>query len=149
MGRKYRDKAECRDCGPDALRGGWIDCRLHMPLGARSHAPLQTRNGWSLPTQLPLISHAPSDHHEGGCGRDSVIDRPGHARRGIPGHPRGHFRLRYDVTDSKGAMTLRRAGRLYPLKSVLPSPAGGSWPSSTSRRSRASPSTAASSSRPT
>ena len=29
---------------------------------------------------------------------------------------RGHFRLRYDVTDSRGAMTLRRAGRLYHLK---------------------------------
>ena len=29
---------------------------------------------------------------------------------------RGHFRVRYDVTDSKGAMTLRRAGRLYHLK---------------------------------
>jgi len=28
----------------------------------------------------------------------------------------GHFRLRYDVTDSKGAMTLRRAGRLYHRK---------------------------------
>ena len=28
----------------------------------------------------------------------------------------GHFRLRYDVTDSRGAMTLRRAGRLYHLK---------------------------------
>jgi transposase InsO family protein len=27
----------------------------------------------------------------------------------------GHFRLRYDVTDSKGAMTLRRAGRLHHL----------------------------------
>ena len=27
-----------------------------------------------------------------------------------------HFRLRYDVTDSKGAMTLRRGGRLYHLK---------------------------------
>jgi hypothetical protein len=34
------------------------------------------------------------------------------AGRGAP----GHFRLRYDVTDSKGAMTLRRAGRLYHLK---------------------------------
>jgi transposase InsO family protein len=33
-------------------------------------------------------------------------------RRGAP----GHFRLRYDVTDSKGALTLRRAGRLYHLK---------------------------------
>src|SRR5439155_7037719 len=29
---------------------------------------------------------------------------------------KGHFRLRYDVTDSKGAMTLRRGGRLYHLK---------------------------------
>jgi hypothetical protein len=28
----------------------------------------------------------------------------------------GHFRLRYDTTDSKGAMTLRRAGRLHHLK---------------------------------
>jgi hypothetical protein len=28
----------------------------------------------------------------------------------------GHFRLRYDITDSRGAMTLRRAGRLYHLK---------------------------------
>jgi transposase InsO family protein len=29
---------------------------------------------------------------------------------------RGHFRLRYDITDSLGAMTLRRGGRLYHLK---------------------------------
>ena len=34
------------------------------------------------------------------------------AGRGAP----GHFRLRYDVTDSKGAMTLRRAGRMHHLK---------------------------------
>jgi hypothetical protein len=36
----------------------------------------------------------------------------------LPASPgaRGHFRLRYDVTDSKGAMTLRRSGRLYHLK---------------------------------
>jgi len=27
----------------------------------------------------------------------------------------GHFRLRYDVADSKGAVTLRRAGRLHHL----------------------------------
>ena len=27
----------------------------------------------------------------------------------------GHYRLRYDVTDGKGAMTLRRAGRLHHL----------------------------------
>ena len=33
------------------------------------------------------------------------------AGRGAP----GHFRLRYDVTDAKGTITLRRAGRLYHL----------------------------------
>ena len=47
---------------------------------------------------------------------------PGEAYRATPkAHPAGrgapgHFRLRYDVTDSKGAMTLRRGGRLYHLK---------------------------------
>ena len=47
---------------------------------------------------------------------------PGDAYRATPtAHPvgrgaPGHFRLRYDVTDKKGAMTLRRAGRLYHLK---------------------------------
>ncbi len=30
--------------------------------------------------------------------------------------PSGHFRLRHGTTDSKGAMTLRRAGRLHHLK---------------------------------
>ncbi len=34
------------------------------------------------------------------------------AGRGAP----GHFRLRYDVTDGKGAITLRRGGRLHHLK---------------------------------
>ena len=47
---------------------------------------------------------------------------PGEAYRATPralpsgSGGRGHFRLRYDVTDSKGALTLRRAGRLYHLK---------------------------------
>ena len=47
---------------------------------------------------------------------------PGEAYRATPwalpsgSGVRGHFRLRYDVTDSKGAMTLRRAGRLHHLK---------------------------------
>ncbi len=40
---------------------------------------------------------------------------------------RGHFRLRYDVTDSKGAMTLRRAGRLYHLNRRRDP---GRWPGS-------------------
>jgi transposase InsO family protein len=47
---------------------------------------------------------------------------PGEAYRAIPADRpsgragQGHFRLRYDTTDSKGAMTLRRAGRLHHLK---------------------------------
>jgi transposase InsO family protein len=47
---------------------------------------------------------------------------PGEAYRATPkalpsgSGARGHFRLRYDVTDSRGAMTLRRGGRLYHLK---------------------------------
>jgi transposase InsO family protein len=47
---------------------------------------------------------------------------PGEAYRATPralpsgSGARGHFRLRYDVTDSKGAITLRRAGRLHHLK---------------------------------
>ena len=47
---------------------------------------------------------------------------PGEAYRATPkAHPvgrgaPGHFRLRYDIADKKGAITLRRAGRLYHLK---------------------------------
>ena len=47
---------------------------------------------------------------------------PGEAYRATPralpsgAAARGHFRLRYDVTDRNGALTLRRAGRLYHLK---------------------------------
>jgi transposase InsO family protein len=46
---------------------------------------------------------------------------PGEAYRAMPkalpsNAGRAHFRLRYDVTDKKGALTLRRGGRLYHLK---------------------------------
>ena len=47
---------------------------------------------------------------------------PGEAYRATPkalpsgSGARGHFRLRYDATDSRGAMTVRRSGRLYHLK---------------------------------
>ena len=46
---------------------------------------------------------------------------PGEAYRAIPKDQpsgprgRGHFRLRYDTTDGKGTITLRRAGRLHHL----------------------------------
>lgn len=51
---------------------------------------------------------------------------PGEAYRATPralpsgSGVRGHFRLRSDVTDSKGAITLRRAGRLHHLKIGAP-----------------------------
>ena len=61
----------------------------------------------------------------------------------------GHFRLRSDVTDSKGAMTLRGRAGCTTSRSAPPMPAGGSSRSSTSRRSRSSPSTPARSSRAT
>ena len=47
---------------------------------------------------------------------------PGEAYRAIPkarpssSGSRGHFRLRYDTTDGKGAITLRRGGRMHHLK---------------------------------
>jgi transposase InsO family protein len=47
---------------------------------------------------------------------------PGHAYRATPkaapasnGHAQGHYRLRYDRLDTKGRMTLRRAGRMHHL----------------------------------
>jgi transposase InsO family protein len=47
---------------------------------------------------------------------------PGQAYRATPkaipaanGHPQGHYRLRYDRLDTKGRMTLRRAGRMHHL----------------------------------
>jgi transposase InsO family protein len=50
---------------------------------------------------------------------------PGDAYRATPkalpssSGGRGHFRLRYDVTDGKGAMTLRRGGRLHHLNAGI------------------------------
>jgi transposase InsO family protein len=47
---------------------------------------------------------------------------PGHAYRATPktapasnGHAPGHYRLRYDRLDTKGRMTMRRAGRMHHL----------------------------------
>jgi transposase InsO family protein len=47
---------------------------------------------------------------------------PGQAYRATPkaapasnGHPPGHYRLRYDRLDTKGKMTIRRAGRMHHL----------------------------------
>jgi transposase InsO family protein len=53
-----------------------------------------------------------------------ALDRatPGHAYRATPkaapatnGHFQGHYRLRYDRLDTKGKMSLRRAGRMHHL----------------------------------
>ncbi|OFW52330.1 MAG: transposase [Actinobacteria bacterium RBG_16_70_17] len=80
---------------------------------------------------------------------------PGEAYRATPramaagSRAGGHFRLRYDVADEKGAITLRRAGRLHHLNIGAAHARQRSWPSSTSTRSRSSPSTPARSSRRT
>jgi hypothetical protein len=74
----------------------------------------------SLQDQLDAFRHAYNEQRpHRAIGRAT----PGEAYRATPKalpagpHPaRAHFRLRYDVTDSKGAITLRRAGRLYHLK---------------------------------
>ncbi len=49
-------------------------------------------------------------------------DTPGDAYRATPkaapasnGHAQGHYRLRYDRLDTKGKMSLRRAGRMHHL----------------------------------
>ena len=53
-----------------------------------------------------------------------ALDRatPGHAYRSTPkaapatnGHAHGHYRLRYDRLDTKGKMSIRRAGRMHHL----------------------------------
>ena len=86
-------------------------------------------------------------------------DRPADTRRGLPGDPeglgpgpgsRGHFRLRYDVTDSKGCPDpAARRPHAPPQGRCCPRPDGVSSRSSTSGRSPSSPLTPARSSRPT
>ena len=72
-----------------------------------------------LQRQLDAFRHA---YNELRPHRATGRATPGEAYRATPkAHPAGrgapgHFRLRYDIADKKGAITLRRAGRLYHLK---------------------------------
>ena len=72
----------------------------------------------SRPSSTPSASPTTSS---GRTGR-SAGRTPGEAYRAtpkaLPSAPggRGHFRLRYDTTDRKGAITLRRAGRMHHLR---------------------------------
>ena len=51
------------------------------------------------------------------------------------GHAHGHYRLRYDRLDTKGRMTIRRAGRMHHLGLAPPTPANASSRSPTTPRS--------------
>ena len=70
--------------------------------------------------QAQLDAFRPPTTSSGRTGRSGGARRP----RPMPGEPKahpagrgapGHFRLRYDIADGKGAITLRRAGRLHHL----------------------------------
>ena len=72
----------------------------------------------SRPSSTPSASSTTSSGRTGRSAGGRPARRTGRSPRRSPSGPagRGHFRLRYDITDSKGAMTLRRAGRLHHLK---------------------------------
>ena len=72
-----------------------------------------------LQAQLDNFSEHYNEHRP-----HRALDRstPGDTYRATPkatpasnGHPQGHYRLRYDRLDTKGRMTLRRAGRMHHL----------------------------------
>jgi transposase InsO family protein len=93
--------------------------RFHQTLKRWLERQPAARTLAELQAQLDVFRLAYNEHRP-----HRAIGRitPGEAYRATPKavgagpHAAGHFRLRYDVTDSKGAMTLRRAGRLYHLK---------------------------------
>ncbi len=72
----------------------------------------------SRPSSTPSAPPTTSSGRTGRSAGGHPARRTGRSRRSSRRGPagRGHFRLRYDTTDSKGAMTLRRAGRLHHLK---------------------------------
>ena len=73
-----------------------------------------------LQAQLDAFRHAYNEQRpHRAVGRMTPGDAYRATPRAMPASSRasgGHFRLRYDITDGRGAMTLRRAGRLYHLK---------------------------------
>jgi len=65
-----------------------------------------------LPPGLQRAAAAPSDRALQPAAVYAARPKAHPAGRGAP----GHFRLRYDTADGKGAITLGRAGRLHHLK---------------------------------
>ena len=93
--------------------------RFHQTLKRRLECQPVARTLAELQAQLDVFR---VEYNERRPHRATGRVTPGEAYRATPkaqpdgrGAP-GHFRLRYDTTDKKGAMTLRRAGRLYHLK---------------------------------
>ncbi len=85
----------------------WLECQP----AARTVAELQA--------QLDVFGEVYNEHRpHRAIGRVTPAEAYGATPKavGASSGPRGHFRLRYDVADKKGAITLRRAGRLYHLK---------------------------------
>jgi len=93
--------------------------RFHQTLKRWLGRQPAARDLGALQAQLDAFREVYNEHRP-----HRAIERqtPGEAYRAIPKDQpsgpggRGHFRVRYDTTDSKGAMTLRRAGRLHHLK---------------------------------
>jgi transposase InsO family protein len=93
--------------------------RFHQTLkrwlgASRRRAPWPSCRPGSTPSASPTTSSGRTGRPGGSPRRGLPGDAQGGGRR-LAAHG-GHFRLRYDVTDKKGAITLRRAGRLHHLK---------------------------------
>ena len=106
---------------PDAVRDRLIALRMALSADGLDAGPATIARGrqhgpWasSRPGSTPFVRCTNEQRPHRAVGRAT----PGEAYRATPkalpsgSASRGHFRLRYDTTDGKGAMTLRRAGRL-------------------------------------
>src|SRR3954449_5245467 len=93
--------------------------RFHQTLQRWLRARPSARTAAELQRQLDEFrAHYNEQRPHRALGRST----PGHAYRGTPkaapaggGRAQGHYRLRYDRLDSKGKMTIRRAGRMHHL----------------------------------
>jgi transposase InsO family protein len=93
--------------------------RFHQTLKRWLERQPAARTLIELQTQLDAFRH---EYNELRPHRATGRITPGEAYRAMPravpagSGARSHFRLRYDIADKKGAITLRRGGRLYHLK---------------------------------
>jgi transposase InsO family protein len=72
-----------------------------------------------LQAQLDVFRHEYNElRPHRATGRITPAEAYAATAKAVAAGPRaaGHFRLRYDIADKKGAITMRRAGRLYHLK---------------------------------